>query len=346
MDDQGRPLRGEAQGSEVGNKTIPKRYHFDIKKISSQRPASISIFNGKGIRIEAPSIGNRINHGRGERGKITGWSKASRRRMREAFIKYAPPDDYKAYAVTLTVPGPILTAAENKTLWKNFARSIDERGISAIWRVEIQKRGALHWHALMFAPDEISMRLKKGGRTMTVPAQYAIDETWSMCVESLGPVYFDPPYFGPNGTWKQGIISTKSRMGLPNAHFRACVIESGNAESGSWARYMQDHASKAKQEQIPEDIGRHWGVIGRSRLKSRFPDEVCSLEDNQFFFVIRSLQRLATPMMKQPKHPFGTVKGYRINRGSIGSSVWFTKTETVKRLIDYATQNIWLTVRK
>jgi len=243
--------------------------------------------------------------------------------MREALISMTGPEGWKSYGVTLTIPGPVLTADQSKTLWHNYSRLIDRADMCAIWRVEIQERGALHWHLILWSRPMVSISMQEWARKQTVPAQFAIEHIWHECIRGLGEIKFDDPYYGKNGDWKQGILRSNSRMGLPGAVWRACKVETGEAESGSWLRYLQDHATKAKQEQIPENIGRHWGIIGRKRFKKLAPSGIEKLTDAQFNIFIRAYQRLCTPMMKQPKNIFGSVLGYRVRRGSMGSSVWF-----------------------
>jgi hypothetical protein len=67
------------------------------------------------------------------------------------------------------------------------------------------------------------------------------------------------------------------------------------------------------------------------------PDSVLRLSEKKFFRVMRWLQRLATPSRKASNCQFGQCLGRRVSRGSgHGSSVWFSRPETVERMIAFA----------
>lgn len=314
------------------------RYRFDIKTISSQRQGSITFFPEKGVLVSSPQVGNSVNRSHGERGEIVGWSKSSRRRMRETLLTMNGPEGMKAYGVTLTCPPPKLTAAETKSLWKDFCRELDRAGMSAVWRVEIQRRKELHWHLIVWSPDVVEISFGYGNR-YGLNAASAIKHLWHEALTKLGPIKFDQPYFGKDGSWKSGIISGGSRMIMPGAHWYSCNVSDGSGAKGEWLRYIQDHATKAKQEQIPESIGRHWGVVGRKRLVKLEGSSVVNFTDRQFNVFMRALQRLATPMRKAEKNPFGRVLGFRSTRGSMGKSVWFSKVETLEPLAKWVVKN-------
>ena len=104
-------------------------------------------------------------------------------------------------------------------------------------------------------------------------------------------------------------------------------------------RYLQDHASKAKQEQIPENIGRHWGVVGRKHFIESAPIVDVSLTDNQYAKVIRAMQRLATPSRPNTGSVFGRSLSYSPTRGRWGHSVWFSNPVTMARMCEWAKQS-------
>jgi len=247
-----------------------------------------------------------------KRGKIKGWSFASRRRMREWMLTHKAPEGWELFGLTLTIPGPIVEIKDAMKMWKHFCHNgIQASGWGMIWRIELQKRGQPHWHALVVAPacerNELDLKLM---------AENAID------------------YLGGVDEWK-GISSASSRMCLPYASSRAIDIRHDDGE-GAWLRYLQDHATKRKQAQIADE-GRQWGVVGRVHFQEIKPiaDYLCT--DEEFSQVMRFLRRLFRPSVKTDGI-WGWKHGRKSNRGRGGKSVWFSeasKRNAVARYLLY-----------
>ena len=299
----------------------------------------ISFYEGKGVQLIArkDTVPTKRTDIGGKRGKIQGWSKASRRRLRYVLLTSSGPEGTKPYGLTYTIPGvPALSPEESKTVWKNFCREVDRRGLVMIWRLEVQERGALHWHAVLWALDDIPMNPRSRKDKMWVPTRAALHMLWMEALRKAPPVErFGDPYYGPSGKWKVGIEYSR-RDEWPGADKRAFDCQDGNGARGAWLRYLQDHATKHKQGQVPEGIGRHWGIVGRSKLVQAIPDHIAEPTDAQFKAVVRMMQRLATPIRPCPNAPFGKKLGYTLRRGSRGSSTWFSKPETIRRLMEWA----------
>ena len=123
----------------------------------------------------------------------------------------------------------------------------------------------------------------------------------------------------------------------------------GDGGRGAWLRYLQDHATKAKQEQIAQGFGRHWGVVGRAHFAEQEPDGemVFSCRESYFRFW-RAYHRLTQPVIsyrlrrentgaKFASRIFdGRSLGWSSSRGIYGTSVWFSKAATVQRLWEWA----------
>ena len=71
-----------------------------------------------------------------------------------------------------------------------------------------------------------------------------------------------------------------------------------NGSRGAWLRYMQDHASKGKQDQIGVAKGRHWGIIGRKLYSRAVPVSTAELSDSEYFRFLRAYQRLCRPSFR------------------------------------------------
>jgi len=292
----------------------PARTPYNKTTLSERRGLCNSIdLYSQGARLYSMPIVKNGKPKGGERGEIKGWSSASRRRMREYMLTHLPADGVKLYGVTLTIPGPVMAPERAKTLFANFARSIEKSGVCAVWRLEIQQRGQLHWHMMAGTKH---------------PADIAL--LWQETIRNEGAESFNPPHV----VGQMAIEHVSSRMALPGAESYSVHIDS-EGERGSWLRYLQDHCSKGKQEQIAVNIGRHWGVIGRKRFVQVLPDCGIDLNDKQYRRVLRMLQRLATPSEPHPESPFGRRLRSRVRRGTYGASVWYTNIKTIKRLIGW-----------
>ena len=120
------------------------------------------------------------------------------------------------------------------------------------------------------------------------------------------------------GETKVSIFS--NRMFLPGAsqYCVDCQVEGGNS---AWLRYLQDHATKTKQEQLAVNAGRHWGITGHKQFEVADFKNVTDITTKEYYRILRWLQRMATPRVPDPRAPFGRRAGYRITRGNWGSSV-------------------------
>ena len=309
-----------------------QRLHEAEQSARERRAQSAVEFYPGGCVFDAGGLcGNPMRRGGGRRGPIEGWSVASRRRLRVALLTLQPPKSFKAYGFTGTIPGPNVEAREAAAMWAEFSKRLRVAGMGMVWRVEIQKRGALHWHAVIHAPDRVPLIMasphKRGGweSVMVRPGAWLVEE-WARAISTLGPAVSD-----------QG-IAVKSRMALPGAEKHAAFVDNADwgTSRGAWLRYLQDHASKFKQGQVPERIGRHWGVVGRSIYTVRRPDRVESLTHGQYSAVRRAYERMATPRVRDASSVFGCRLGSRCRRGRIGRAVCFVRPETVERLVEWA----------
>ena len=274
---------------------------------------SVSIYR-QGMMLHRPVKGVKPPNSGGKRDVIIGWSMKSRRRMREYMLTHCAPEGWLTIGPTFTIPGPVMPPREAAKLFADFSLQVYKHGWGMIWRVEVQQRGALHWHALLIGPKESHPN--------------DVSMLWADCLRSLPAL---PEYQTGKVTY-QNI----SRAALPGADIRACVIPQGDAKRGAWLRYLQDHTTKAKQEQIPESIGRHWGVVGRKRFVQDDPIIKVGLTDRQYAKALRAFQRLWTPSRPNPAAPFGRSLSYSPTRGRRGHAVAFTNPITSARISEWA----------
>lgn len=206
-------------------------------------------------------------------------------------------------------------------MWMSYCREVTKTGCGLVWRVEVQQRGALHWHGILIGPPAV----RYGTRRVT-PEWVAKDLYWIAVIKCL-PID------------EGGAVGAFGRMGLPGAWQHSVVVEvdrSGGTR-GAWLRYLQDHATKQKQAQVGENIGRHWGVVGRRAWVQLMPEVTEALTVDQYARWKRAYQRLATPTVQDKRSPFGRRLGWRCRRGDgHGTVTIFGRPETHKRLVEWA----------
>ena len=117
-------------------------------------PHTVAEFQGGLVKISRPSPVNghaRKNRG-ATRGKIKGFSFKSRKRLLEKFARLDYSSSHSTVMVTLTYPAEF---PDNQTAKKHL-RAFLERvrrnfpGVSGVWKLEFQKRGAPHYHIIFF----------------------------------------------------------------------------------------------------------------------------------------------------------------------------------------------------
>lgn len=225
------------------------------------------------------------------------------------------------YALTLTVPGPVLAPDQYKELFDKYAKRLSGRRLKflMVWRAEVQKREndagqrAIHWHCILSLQNEHDR------------AWFA--SIWWDVVSELGP-------FEGHKLNSGDIVSGNDRMGLAGAYERAVRIDQ-EQNNDCWWRYLCDHASKSKQEQIGHDIGRHWGIMGRKHAIPAISDLVCRLTDRQSVLLDRFLRHLRTPRFKDEKALFGWRRGYAPKMSRYGRSDYFGHQNAVKRFLGW-----------
>lgn len=135
----------------------------------------VRIFKG-GARVDFPSIPSKnprkrsgppfVPGNESRRGVVAGFSPASRRRLQRCIATLAL--DSRAVTMALTLPGSrILTHEEANRAFAILSRRFSSkrrfRSVSLLWKRELQLRGALHWHLLIYgvqAGSELEAELR------------------------------------------------------------------------------------------------------------------------------------------------------------------------------------------
>lgn len=164
--------------------------------------------------------------GGGPRGRVRGFSRASRRRLLDSLNKINRRAVRSALFVTLTYP------REWSPAWQDWKRDIDAfgkrlmrqyPGCSFVWRLEYQKRGAPHFHLMLFGVPFI-------------PCAW-VARSWYDVVGSGDPRHL-----------KAGTEVRRVRS------FRSVIA------------YAAKYLAKDQNPDDARTDGRVWGIIGRANL--------------------------------------------------------------------------------
>lgn len=204
-----------------------------------------------------------------EAGDIKGWSVHSRRRMREWLMTHNGPDGWASVAVDLTfpalpvgVPDPLVSRDDAISVFRAFAMRLTRAGWGLVWRLEVQ-------------PRKDTKRKDIRGREQ--PHYHCI----GVC----------PPGADPQGARAAWLAVLGPRGAVRGAADHAARVAVCDDWTGARIRYLHDHASKAKLEQVAVGWGRHWGVIGRRQFVQEF-GRAANLTRAEEFEAARILRKL------------------------------------------------------
>jgi hypothetical protein len=303
-------------------------------------------------------------HGSGGiRGTIRGFSYASRRRMRHFLMTHDAPGRM-TYNVTFTLPTTDIDDSDERAIFARWSSDAVHAGWSAVWRLQVQKRGTRHWHLLVaIPPDLIARELRAvpppasacrsgGGRgallgppdhwtekTLWQLGRFEVIESWARACDSLGEVGIkigqrsDGSNVIGRGKVSQAMGFDLHAVDVQGEHDGQDHDRMGSA-GGAWCRYLCDHATRTAQEAVGK--GRQWGIVGRSGFVRLHPDDVYKLTDQEYAKFRRAYERLATASRMAPESVFGSKLGRRVKRGRRGTAASFVRPDTVKRLIEWA----------
>jgi hypothetical protein len=113
------------------------------------------------IKASVPKRAHR-DHKAEKRGKVTEFSAAARRRLKETFGMFERSALALAHVVTLTYPAEF-PAPDDHQVYKRhlhtFQQALRRRWAecSGVWKLEFQKRGAAHYHLILFGLEAASI---------------------------------------------------------------------------------------------------------------------------------------------------------------------------------------------
>lgn len=219
-------------------------------------PPVVRMFLGA-ARADIPDIPNR-NPRRGggrpfvpgnesKRGEVAGFSQASRRSLQRTLATM----DRHAYTVTmcLTLPGDCSSidhASATKlfqTLARRFTSKARFRMVSVMWKRELQSRGALHWHLLVYGVER--------GSDLEASARAWLVSQWNaLCCQDL---------------------TASAREEHRWWHARDENWQEVRNMSGYFAKYLGKDEAADPEEPI---AGRWWGSWNKAALPVVSPTEL------------------------------------------------------------------------
>jgi hypothetical protein len=253
------PTYQAAQTETFRDKAPLKGSHQEVAYVSSAVGGSVST-----LSFEDTKTSNRLSPSRrrsgGIRDRVRGFSRASRRNLlrRLASINRAAFKDFKGRLISITLTYPH-EYPEDPEVCKNHLKALRRRlqrkcgDFAAFWRLGIQKRGALHFHLLLFVG----------------------------------------PSFGPIGELRRFISSSwhevtgKVSEGHLRTGTRVEAVKKWKEATSYAERYI------AKPEEFPEGLetGRIWGIWNKELLPIRWEKVEVSLRDA--FKIRRIYRKLA-----------------------------------------------------
>ena len=278
----------------------------------------------------------------GDRGDITGWSKNSRRRLRDWLLVNQPVGG-SVIAATFTVPGDAINPKDWRKLMKLLTTKLIRAKVGLVWRLELQKRGMPHLHCLAVpAPQSHTRQRRRRARGVEYPYLAEVNVglwlkwTWLELIDTL------PPSSGRVYIEGKGVIDVVSAPRSLLVGAREHAVDLSADEGDRWYRYLCDHTTKSKQEQIATWQGfRHWGIIYRPAFIEVAPSEEVRLPRRQFSAFYRQLRKLSRRRIPDARCPFGSRRAASPRRSCAGSAVWFGIAPALTRkLADWARSHI------
>lgn len=184
------------------------------------------------------------------------FSRKSRRRLMDAFHSWQVPEGYKRYHIVLTYPA---IYSENWQDWKDNLKAF-KRKITAVfgeslqgyWRLELQKRGAPHYHLLIAIPKGMvtNKKLKK-----------LVTKWWAAIAHK------NDQYEGKYATQCKVIHNDRMAQNYVSKYVAKIAPTSQSVETQEFPSLSDQFESEVVlfllSQERQKTIGRHWGRMGK-----------------------------------------------------------------------------------
>jgi len=193
-------------------------------------------WEGAGLfRVVTPYQGDPKPPDEGRRGTVKGYSPKARSRAKQFLAKIPDVEIVKAFMVTLTYPGndcpEAIPAPEDWKTYKGHLRKFGQNmkrrfGAAAVWVLEFQRRGAPHYHLLVFGIDAARL----------IELRRWIAKEWNRIV------------------------------GGDAAHLKAGTqCDLARSPHGA-RNYLAKYMTKGDQSLEGAEVGRYWGKVNREAI--------------------------------------------------------------------------------
>jgi len=231
--------------------------HIPPKCSITPIPASLKVWQGASLIKVSHEKYTIPQKGGGIRGSISLFSRQSKKRLMNLLATIERTE--KPLFVTLTYPEAFTTSAD---VWKNHLERFYKRmarkfpGSSFIWKLEPQKRGAPHFHLMVWGVEYI-------------PLRRWISDAWYQVVGSGDEKHLHA------GTSVEEVRSWRGVMSYASKYMGK-IFDSPMMSDLGW-----------------DNPGRFWGVKGRENLPQVVADEIKGLTDQQVYDFFRLMRRYA-----------------------------------------------------
>lgn len=218
--------------------------------------------------------------GGGARGRVTGFSAASRRRLMQLMCMWNLGEVHLSF-VTLTYPGAYTS---DWTIWKRdldvflrwLKRNVSE-AVGCVWRVEFQKRGAPHFHILLASNEkactcEPRKMMVKGREKYVHSASCRVNGLRTLVGQKWADVVRD------------GYIQSGESSEGYSGHYEKHKQAGTGVDVVVGRKQMMAYVSKylAKVDQVGLDgWGRNWGRVNMNGKLDFDPVAVVTMEEEE-----------------------------------------------------------------
>lgn len=260
-----------------------------------------------GARNHAIQVNTGNLRGSIDDGRIKGLSRHALDRLRDTIARTAHKSfDYSVYGVCITIPWGSSsgdkpgdpTQKDAAKIWKRWThhlgRFLDKWTIGIIYRVELQARKAVHWHMMVYLPNDIAYndalasfcgvfkgrhaehamcvcKKKKDGRAMIDTGG---NLAHALILRLLRMTWINTTFdcheeIKTNAAWADlaaPVASGSAHVAFPDIKtFNYCFdsIPLNGVKSG--IAYLASHTTKHKQDQLGYE-GKQWGFLGKKHL--------------------------------------------------------------------------------
>lgn len=310
------------------DKSVTKRATKSKRLV--QTKASLSIYNG-GIKFKR-HLQYLTSVNTTSRGKITSFSYASRRRMREFLLTNDVPNCTK-FGLTLTLPKHYDDIKEFPTVIKRFGNDFSKhyKKSAAVYRAELQKRGAPHLHIILFmCNDELDITSNVNWNRYDY-IKHQGDRLAAYTQTKYFTLFQELTFYWCK--WVANILTSVEQdyqKWFYQLGFGIGARLELLTDQGAMIRYIVDDTTKHKQEQLGYE-GKQWGKFGSKNFIKQESIYTNSIDDDLNNSMRIKIGRIIGKMRRYKKYgnyPFGYKLSKALPMHRVGGITYFSESLT------------------